>query len=186
MTSKMHRDTNLIYVGCRKSYCLSKIKIFLVIKWLICMRKSSKYKSMLELWSQIYKYTISTENWIKDLLSMAPPIRTRSSFPQSVFPTRKLPQASYHLSLDGQNENQNHRRLIKLITWTTALSNPMKLWAMSYRTTKDGWVMVESFDKMWSTGEGNGKPFSILALRTSWIVWKGKKIGHWKMNSPGW
>ena len=95
---------------------------------------------------------------------MAPPIRTRSSFPQSVFPTRKLPQASYHLSLDGQNENQNHRRLIILITWTTALSNPMKLWAMSYRTTKDEWVMVESFDKMWSTGEGNGKP-----LQYSWL-----------------
>ena len=25
----------------------------------------------------------------------------------------------------------------------------------------------------------------ILALRTSWTVWKGKKIWHWKMNSPG-
>ena len=27
--------------------------------------------------------------------------------------------------------------------------------------------------------------FSILALRTPWITWKGKKIGHWKSNSPG-
>ena len=27
--------------------------------------------------------------------------------------------------------------------------------------------------------------FSILALRTPWTVWKGKKLGHWKMNSPG-
>ena len=26
--------------------------------------------------------------------------------------------------------------------------------------------------------------FSILALRTPWTVWKGRKIGHWKMNSP--
>ena len=25
-----------------------------------------------------------------------------------------------------QNENHNHRKLIKLITWTTALSNSMK------------------------------------------------------------
>ena len=25
--------------------------------------------------------------------------------------------------------------------------------------TQDGWVMVESSDKTWSTGEGNGKPF---------------------------
>ena len=27
--------------------------------------------------------------------------------------------------------------------------------------------------------------FSILALRTPWIAWKGKTIGHWKTNSPG-
>ena len=27
--------------------------------------------------------------------------------------------------------------------------------------------------------------FSILALRTPWTVWKGKKMWHWK-NSPGW
>ena len=26
---------------------------------------------------------------------------------------------------------------------------------------------------------------SILALRTTWTLWKGKKIWHWKMNSPG-
>ena len=28
---------------------------------------------------------------------------------------------------------------------------------MPYRATQDGWVMVESSEKMWSTGEGNGK-----------------------------
>ena len=27
---------------------------------------------------------------------------------------------------------------------------------------------------------------SILAMRTSWTVWKGKKIWHWKMRPPGW
>ena len=27
--------------------------------------------------------------------------------------------------------------------------------------------------------------FSILALRTPWTVWKGKKIRHWKMSFPG-
>ena len=26
--------------------------------------------------------------------------------------------------------------------------------------------------------------FSILALRNPWTVWKGKKIGHWNVNSP--
>ena len=29
---------------------------------------------------------------------------------------------------------------------------------MPSRATQDGQVMVESSDKMWSTGEGNGKP----------------------------
>ena len=33
----------------------------------------------------------------------------------------------------------------------------MKLWAMPWRATQDGQVMVESYDKMLSTGEGNGK-----------------------------
>ena len=33
--------------------------------------------------------------------------------------------------------------------------------------------------------KGIANYISILALRTSWRVWKGKKIGHWKMNSPG-
>ena len=29
---------------------------------------------------------------------------------------------------------------------------------MSCRATQGGWAMVESSDKMWSTGEGDGKP----------------------------
>ena len=57
-----------------------------------------------------------------------------------------------------QNENHNHRKLSKLTTWTTALSNSMKLLAMPCRATKDRRVMVESSDKMWPTREGNGKP----------------------------
>ena len=32
------------------------------------------------------------------------------------------------------------------------------------RATQDGWVMVESSDKMWSTGEGNGKPLQYSCL----------------------
>ena len=51
-----------------------------------------------------------------------------------------------------------------LITWTTPLSNSMKLWAMPCRATQDRQVMVESSDKMWSTGEGNGKPLQYSCL----------------------
>ena len=33
--------------------------------------------------------------------------------------------------------------------------------------------------------KGMANYFNILALRTPWAVWKAKKIGHWKINSPG-
>ena len=85
--------------------------------------------------------------------------------PQSVSPIRKLPWASYPSPSEGrQNENHNNRKLIKLITWTTALSNSMKLWAMPCRVTQDGWVTVESSDKMWFTGEGNGNQLRYSCL----------------------
>ena len=35
---------------------------------------------------------------------------------------------------------------------------------MPCRATQDRWVMVESSDKMWSTGEGNGKPIQYSCL----------------------
>ena len=42
-------------------------------------------------------------------------------------------------------------------TRTTALSNSMKL-SHARGATQNGWVTVERSDRMWSTGEGNGKP----------------------------
>ena len=33
--------------------------------------------------------------------------------------------------------------------------------------------------------KGMANHFSILALRTPWIGWEGKMIGHWKRSSPG-
>ena len=52
-----------------------------------------------------------------------------------------------------------------LLHCTTALSNSMKLWAMPCRATQDRQVMVVSSDKMWSTGEGNGKPLQYSCLQ---------------------
>ena len=42
-------------------------------------------------------------------------------------------------------------------TRTTALSNSMKL-SHARGATQDEQIMVERSDRMWSTGEGNGKP----------------------------
>ena len=48
-------------------------------------------------------------------------------------------------------------------TRTTALSNSMKL-SQACGATQDGQVMVDRSDRMWSTGEGNGKPFQHSCL----------------------
>ena len=59
--------------------------------------------------------------------------------------------------------NHNHRKLVNLITWTTALSHSMKL-SHARGATQDGRVIVERSDRMWSTGEGNGKPLQFSCL----------------------
>ena len=52
----------------------------------------------------------STENWIKDLLNTAPPIRTRPSFPLS----QSLPSGSFHKPL-----NPIHQRADRMKTSIT-------------------------------------------------------------------
>ena len=105
---------------------------------------------------------------------MTPPIRTRPSFPH-----QSLASGSFHkpliLILRGQTEWKPHRKITKLITWNTALSNSMKLWAMPCRATQDGQVMVKSSDKTWSTGEGNGKPLQYSCLENHMNSMKRQK-----------
>ena len=48
-------------------------------------------------------------------------------------------------------------------TRTTALSNSMKL-SHARGAIQDRWVMVERSDRLWSTGEGNGKPLQYSCL----------------------
>ena len=46
---------------------------------------------------------------------------------------------------------------------------------MSCRATQDGWVIVESSDKTWSTGEGNGKPLQYSCLENPMNSMKRQK-----------
>ena len=41
--------------------------------------------------------------------------------------------------------------------------------------TQDGWVMVERSDRMWSTGEGNGKPLQYSCLENPMNSMKRQK-----------
>ena len=66
-------------------------------------------------------------------------------------------QKAHTLKPYSQKTSQsNHTR-------TTALSNSMKL-SNARGATQDGRVMVERSDRMWSTGEGNGKPLQYSCL----------------------
>ena len=46
---------------------------------------------------------------------------------------------------------------------------------MPCRATQDGRVMVESSDKMWSTGEGNGKPLQYSCFENPMNSMKRQK-----------
>ena len=46
---------------------------------------------------------------------------------------------------------------------------------MPCRATQDGWVLVESSDETWSTGEGNGKPLQYSCLENPMNSMKRQK-----------
>ena len=73
-------------------------------------------------------------------------------------------------SYSQKTSQSNHTR-------TTALSNSMKL-SHARGATQDGRDMVERFDRMWSTGEGNGKPLQYSCLENPMNSMKGKMIGY--------
>ena len=68
-------------------------------------------------------------------------------------------------------------------TRTTALSNSMTL-SHACGATQDGRVMVERSDRMWSTGEGNGKPLQYSCLEKTMNSMKRQKDRTLKENSP--
>ena len=47
---------------------------------------------------------------------------------------------------------------------------------MPSSATQDGWVTVERSDKMWSTGEGNGKPLQSSCLEIPMNSMKKQKV----------
>ena len=121
-----------------------------------------------------------------DLLNTAPPIRTRPSSPQSQF----LPLGSFHKLLIYQRADWMKTTITENYSnWSHGPQPCLTQW--NYEPSHVGppkidgsWWRVLTKHGPWEKGMTNH--FSILILRTLWTVWKGKKIGHWKMNSPGW
>ena len=78
----------------------------------------------------------------------------------------------------SQKTNQsNHTR-------TTALSNSMKL-SHACGASQDGRVMVERSNRMWSTGEGNGKPLQDSCLENPMNSMKRQNDKILKGELPG-
>ena len=69
-------------------------------------------------------------------------------------------------------------------TRTTALSNSMKP-SHACGATQHGWVTVERSDKIWSTGEGNGKPLQYYCLENTMNSMKRQKDRTLKDELPG-
>ena len=65
------------------------------------------------------------------------------------------------------------------------MSNPMKL-SHACGVTQDGRVMVERSDRMWSTGEGNGKPLQYSCLEKPKNSMKRQNDRILKKELPGW
>ena len=55
---------------------------------------------------------------------------------------------------------------------------------MLFRATQDGWVMEESSDNTWSTGEGNGKPLQYSCLENPMNSMKRQKDSTLKDELP--
>ena len=55
---------------------------------------------------------------------------------------------------------------------------------MQCRATQDGWVMVDRSDRMWSTGEGNGKPLQYSSLKNPMNSMKRQKYRTLKNELP--
>ena len=65
-------------------------------------------------------------------------------------------------------------KLANLITWTRASSNSMKV-GQQCGATQDRRVMVERSDRMWSSGERNGKPLQYYCLENPMNSMKRQK-----------
>ena len=66
---------------------------------------------------------------------------------------------------------------------TTALSYSMKL-SDAHGATQDGQVMAERSDRIWSTGEGNGKPLQYSSLENPMNSMKRQNVKILKEELP--
>ena len=85
-----------------------------------------------------------------------PHIQGKRNPSEKVTLTRGHQRADTLKPYSQKTSQSNHTR-------TTAFSNSVKL-SHARGATQDEWVMLERSERMWPTGEGNGKPLQFSCL----------------------
>ena len=134
-----------------------------------CLRLVRLVGTIIELIKKVYKMNKRLLPTVLNLLFL-PNILLFYFCMKLRFYTRIICDVNTHQRADRmkitiKKTNQTEQR-------NTALSNTIKLWAILCR---DGWVMVESSDKMWSTTEGNGKSFQYSCFEDTMNSMKRQK-----------
>ena len=114
----------------------------------------------------------STENWIKELLSMTPPIRTRPSFPYS----QSLLSGSFHKPFILTLHRADRMKMTiteNFSNWSCGPQPCLTQW--NYEPCHAGPPKIGYSEDMvhWRRMANH---FSMLASRTPWTVWKGLTI----------
>ena len=109
-------------------------------------------------------------------LEEIPPVQGKRNPSKTVGVVRGHQRADTLKPYSQKASQSNHTR-------TTALSNSMKL-SHARGAARDGRVMVERSDRMWSTGEGNGKPLQYSCLENPMNSMKRQNDRILKENLP--
>ena len=108
--------------------------------------------------------------WTRGISLPPPTSKVRETQVRRLGVARGHQRADTLKTYSQETRQSNHTR-------TTALSNSMKL-SHAPGATQDRRVMVERSDRMWSTGEGNGKPLQYSCLENPMNSMKQEKVRH--------
>ena len=79
----------------------------------------------------------------------------------------------------------NSSSCITALLWQSSLCDSLKLWAMHAGLPRTDGSQCRVLIKRGPLGEETTTHSRILAKRTPWTIWKGKKIWHQNMSPPG-
>ena len=173
------------------------IDLEIIILREVSQKEKNKYHDITYIWSLKYGTNEILRNWADwpqggqqqpwGWAALRPwaSSNTGSSLPQTPFPATPAGPLPWPPGSMLTNIQQLDEGLYT--QWGPAVGQPGC--RSCHPATWSGWRACPASQGLTKRGpleKGMANPFSILALRTPWTVWKVKKIWHWKMSPPGW